>query len=287
MVFGIKRHRDNRNSRPASSTAKYYRTNSTNSSRRSKNRPLRPRSHAVWPSRVGIIVILTATIAFIIWHLIVGPPAKLTVNDTVYHDKKIYQDYLDGQLRKFFNRNKLTFNAAGLSSDLTKQFPELSQVAITLSFFADNPKVNLTVAKPVLLLSAQTGSYVVNEKGVVVDLEAGFAGSQKLINVSDESGLEISRGKTILNPQAINFINDLNSFLTRHSVPVKSFSLPAKAQELYLYTTDTGYYVKFNLGGNLAAQASQLLAVRNQFTGDGTQPSQYLDVRVQGKAFYR
>jgi hypothetical protein len=70
-------------------------------------------------------------------------------------------------------------------------------------------------------------------------------------------------------------------------VSVSSLTLPKTAQELDLRTKDRPYYVKFYLGGDALLQAGQFLATRRQFDTSNTQPAEYLDVRVEGKIFYK
>jgi hypothetical protein len=71
-----------------------------------------------------------------------------------------------------------------------------------------------------------------------------------------------------------------------YSIPVSMLALPNLAQQLDVYTTDAPYYTKFFTGGDPALQAAQMIAARQQFAS-GAKPSQYLDVRVSGKVFYK
>jgi len=83
------------------------------------------------------------------------------------------------------------------------------------------------------------------------------------------------------------FINTVIAQSKRANVPIVSFVLPNTAQEVDLRTSDKPYYVKFYLGGDALIQTGQFLAARHQFDATNSQPSEYLDVRVAGKIFYR
>ncbi|MGH7156635.1 MAG: hypothetical protein ACREGG_00760, partial [Candidatus Saccharimonadales bacterium] len=86
---------------------------------------------------------------------------------------------------------------------------------------------------------------------------------------------------------SVGFINTVIAECKHSKVPISSLVLPTTPQELDLHTADQPYYVKFYLGGDVLNEAGQFLAARNHFAQTKQSPSQYLDVRVQGKIFYK
>ena len=64
--------------------------------------------------------------------------------------------------------------------------------------------------------------------------------------------------------------------------------MPAAENELDMYLTGQSYYVKFNLADSSPLQeVGTFLAVRQNLQQQGITPSQYIDVRVDGRAYYK
>jgi hypothetical protein len=85
----------------------------------------------------------------------------------------------------------------------------------------------------------------------------------------------------------IAFIKAILVHCAKTGIKVDSLTLPTIAQEVDLRTKDRPYFVKFYLGGDSATQIGQFLAARHNFDQTGSQPGEYLDVRVNGKIFYK
>lgn len=233
------------------------------------------------------ILIIGLILFGLIYALIVKPQPRVIANDLSYHSRDTYRVALAKKLGEFKNRNKMTLDAQGIEESMKKQFPEIADVSVQLPLFGQSPTVKLAVAAPTFFLTSEGKVYIVNSAGIAVNRSEELPNVKDLPQVLDQSGFPISKGTQALGGSAVGFIRAVLSQSERSKVPIKSLSLPPAAQELHVRTQDTPYLVKFYLGGDARTQIGQFLAARAQFAKSGINPSEYLDVRVQGKIFYR
>jgi hypothetical protein len=231
---------------------------------------------------VFFVVIVLGIIA----SLVVNPKSDVVVNDTTYHQKKEYADFINSKLGQFKNRNKITFDEASLDKAVMSAFPEVVSSSIELPIFGQKPVVNLDVAKPAFFIKANSDEYLLSSNGVAVDLRSYYPKLGALPTIDDASGFSITKGKRVLSQQDINFLETIVAEVRYQNVPLQKVVLPQSPEEADLYTTDSGYYTKFYMGGDAQSQVGQYLAARNNFKSNPP-PSVYLDVRVNGKVFYK
>ena len=240
-----------------------------------------------WRARVTNSVLLAVILVAVIWSLIVKLPPKVAVNSSIYHSQLVYKDFVNSQADKISNHTKLSFNQNGLVSAIKQQFPELSTVNLSLPIISQTPSLKLKVSKPTFFMTDSTGTYVIDDQGVVVGKSLSLPSIMGLINITDQSGFKLQPGKAAMSTTTITFINGLLLQCQSAKVPVASITLPNIGPELDLITKDQPYYVKFYSTGDLATQAGQFLATRHQLIQTHVTPSQYLDVRVSGKVYYK
>lgn len=237
--------------------------------------------------RILDIVVIIILLYVLGYSLLVKANPKVVVNDTTYHSHANYQAAATKQLSSLKNRNKITLNERGIVDALKKQFPELDNVRVELPLLSETPTIHLSVAKPSFFLASHGANYIIDSQGVATAKAASLPKIKDLTTLTDDSGFSAKLGQQVLSAQNVTFINSVLQQATHANVPVKSLTLPSQAEELDLRTTDHGYYVKFYLGGDPILQSGQFLAARHQFDQSGHQPAQYLDVRVNGKIFYK
>ncbi len=281
-----------RQARTARSKIKLNTYYSSGQSASDKSGPLKPKSfkgHKLygWGKRVLQITIVLGMGALVIHSLILNPTPRITVNDGSYHPAKTYQTEAVKQFSYLKNKNKITFDEQGIANTLKNQFPEIDSVDFQLPLLGKTANIYISVSGPALFLKSQGQIFVIDQKGRAVALATVMPQAEGLIPVEDQSGYPVQIGNQVLNAQEVSFISSLNNQAKKSKITVSSIVIPQKAQELDIRTVDKPYSVKFYLGGDPAVQIGQWLAARAQFEKDGTTPDKYLDVRVQGKIYYR
>lgn len=184
--------------------------------------------------------------------------------------------------------SKITADTEQIAQEIKLQFPELEAVSITLPLIGSQPSVYLHPAQPALLLaSADGGLFVLDTSGRAVAKAANIQGLDKLNLpvVQDQTGLPIEVGRTALPRGNIAFIKEVAGQLKAQDVSVAGIILGANQLDVRL--EGAPYLVKFNLRGNARAEAGAFLAAKQHLEQEGKTPAEYIDVRVDNKAYYR
>lgn len=197
-----------------------------------------------------------------------------------------------------FNRNKFTFDAAGITDELKRQFPEIGRASLTLPLVGHDPVLHIQAIEPkVILLSSGGGMYVIDRNGrAQIDLAHERSRSQiaselaqyDLPTIKDESGLEIEAGQLALSASYVRFISEVAGQLRAAEVQIADMVLPTGGSELLVRARGEPYMVRFNLYGEAREQAGRYLATRTYLKDDPSQnPEEYVDVRVDNRVYYR
>ncbi len=267
----------------------YYRSASgkkddSNPKKRPKNRGF----FRVFLNRTIDLIILGSIIFGLVYSMVLGSNPEVNVSSQAYRPSSSYQSAATDAFGSIKNHNKISLDEDQITKNLQSKFPEISNLQIELPLLDHTPKLHITISVPSFVVSSGGQLYIIDTDGIAVGLASSFPGVTKgLPVITDQSSFKVTRGKPIMSGANVNFTNQLLSICKSAKIPVKSLSLPVRAQELDLQTADQPYYVKFFLGGKVDRQAGQFMAARHQFEITKTTPSQYLDARVEGKVFYK
>jgi hypothetical protein len=248
--------------------------------------------------RFGLIILLIALVISSVNALSLSNNARVLSLDSsggnsFLHDKTAYEAAASQLFaNSIWNRNKITVNTARIDQGMLKQFPELSSVSVTLPLLSKRPVVYIQTAQPALILAARDGSYIIDTSGKALLRAASLpSGSQlKLPLVTDQSGLKIGIGRQVLSSDNVGFIQMVAAQLAAHRFTPASMELPVGTSELDVHLSGQPYVVKFNLqsgAGDARQQAGTFLATQAKLQSQNITPSQYVDVRVDGRAYYK
>jgi hypothetical protein len=257
----------------------------------------KPVKHIVlfWLSRIGLLIFLIAIIASTINVLRLTPSVKIislnqASSSTYLQPDSVYATAANNQLKSsIWNRSKVTVDASGLGNYLRQQFPELSDVSVTMPLLAHRPLVYIQAAQPALVLNTSGGSFVIGTSGKALDrLAPSEPAPVGLPNLVDQSGLQIQLRQQALPASDVKFVQIVAAELAAKNIVVTNFTLPSASSELDAHLTGQPYVVKFNLQSTDAAgEAGTYLATAANLKGQNITPTQYIDVRVDGRAYYK
>ena len=268
-----------------------------------KDEKARERSQSVgigniWLQRFGLIILLVAIVVSVFNILSLSDTAQIltyTSGDTQdpLFNKGEYAAAVNHILSEsVWNRNKVTINTSKISRELKSQFPEITNVSIALPLLSHNPLIYIQPARLVLVIQSSTsGAFVLDANGKALVRSSDnpvVAQKLNLPTVVDDSGLSITIGKQVLPINNVTFIQIVEGELAARHYIVESMTLPASSGELDVKIVGKPYAVKFNLESNdPQQQAGTFLATINQLEKQNTIPSKYVDVRVDGRAYYQ
>lgn len=207
-------------------------------------------------------------------------------NTAIYHDEA--QQLFSQSIS---NHNKLTVDATGISATLKAKYPELSDVSVALPVIGSQPIVYIQPSEPSFVLSANGGSYVLDSTGRALANARSVPAHNvaSLPAITDQSGLQPHVGAAVLPSTSVAFMQTVLAQLKAQNVNVRQIVLPHAAFEADMFITGKPYYVKFNMQDAAGApqQAGAFIAVAQHLESRNITPSQYIDVRIDGRAYYK
>lgn len=186
------------------------------------------------------------------------------------------------------NYSKLSIDTNRIAREIEQKHPELTDVAISLPLIGRRPVIQIRANPPAFILASKHGTYLIGADGraVLHTRDADIAGLG-ITTVTDESGLEPSLGEIVLARDDVGFITTILYQLKSKDMIVQSITLPPISNELHMRFQGRGYYAKFNLRGNALGQAGAFVAIQERLEAENTLPNEYIDVRVEDRAYIR
>ncbi len=240
-----------------------------------------------WIRRLIIIVLLSFLIIASIRFLQLSPD-QVYVSATNNQLDAEYSSVISGLIRQsWFNGNKVTLNKVGLSNFLKDKFPDIINVGVSYPVFKNSLRVNITTSPANIFLSTTYNGGLVNNQGRVVDTSIS-ANNSKLIIVNFPINIKLKDNEYILTQSTINFINTITYELKSKNIAINHYVIVPGNNELDAYISLKNYYVKFNLQSNDPInQAGTFLALSHYLFINNISPLQYIDVRIDGRAYFK
>lgn len=184
-----------------------------------------------------------------------------------------------------WNRNKLTVNTHTTEAEILRTFPELDAVNVALPVVGRRPTVTAHVRMPSIILSTLTNAFILDASGKIVADARQLVSSQrdKLQVIEDKSGLVLRPGNQALTAQTVAFILNVQVQLMDKKLAIAQMTLPIVPNEVDVRIKDQAYYIKTDSTGDARIQVGAYLAAKES----GIEPSEYMDVRVEEKVFYK
>jgi hypothetical protein len=247
-------------------------------------------------SRTSVLTVVVLLVAGALYMLtLTGSPKIVPVtsgsNTYFMQSEAVYQQTAAAVLgSSLFNKNKLTVDTAKVIHELQTRYPEIHTASVIIPVFGQRPVVYLTPYRPSCILTTlDNKAYLLDENGRALASTSQITNSGELSvpTVEDKSGLDIKPGSQALPANTVQFIDQVVSILDAAKIARQSLVLPAASSELDAYISGKPYFVKFNLQGDAKLQAGTFLATKERLEQDRVTPSQYIDVRVNERAYYK
>ncbi len=186
------------------------------------------------------------------------------------------------------SKTKITINTTGLARNIQKLFPEIAGANVSLPLINRRPVYYLQITQPTFLL--QKGSndiYALDEQGRIIMKGDQTLPQSNLVHIEDQTNQDTTVGKQYLPSSQIQFLQNVQAQLADKGVKNISFILPPLANEVYVKLADKPYYIKMTFASDPRLQSGTYLAVKGKLEADKVTPAEYVDVRVEGHAFYK
>jgi len=290
------RERQRRTDRPrvATQTYSYYanRQSSTSATsvqtNRSRGSTEAPQQH--WYNRrsVRLWIMIVLGVIVLVELTFLTTNGRVTIIDATGNlnndaDVAAYEKTFDSLLASnVLNRNKLTIDTNGITSRMRAAHPELESVTVITPLLGIHPSIYINVSEAMFTLKQDANSYVLSAAGYVT----GRGVVTSLPVVVDETGEDIRVAKQLLPSSHVTFMHTVWYQLTKQGIAVDRLVLPkGKAFEVDVRLKNKSYYLKFNVAEDAQRQSGAAVAVIDQL--GNTDPKEYIDLRVPGRAYYK
>jgi hypothetical protein len=279
------------------STLSYYNNRSDKNAqfgRRPDDKAPAKRTKKNFFHHVPALLLLIAVLASVVFISTLNPVAKVVLVDVeknaTIRSEDIYrakaEEFIAGSL---INRSKLMFDSAGLVAEFKDSFPEVAAATVTVPIMGRRPVVEIQTTRPAFILASETNAVLVGNNGVALANTRDLKDLSKLglRSVNDETGLDIEIGKPALPQEQAQFISVVVEQLEKQKFRIDSLTIPQSPYDLHVRLQGQKYFIKFNILEDPKQQAGAFVALQKQLSKDGKAPSQYVDVRVGERIFYK
>lgn len=206
-------------------------------------------------------------------------------------DASAYQSATQELLHQsWFNYAKPTVRAEAISRELQNQFPEIAHAEVRIALVERRPLVRITLREPKLLVvTPEDQVYMIDRHGqAFTAIEGSQIETGDLPVVYDQiGGIAITAGEQALPKETVRFIEAVSLQFAEADIAIASIALPAVANELHVRPQGDDFVGKFDITSDARLQAGTFIATYNRLKRDNISPDEYIDARVQGRAYYR
>ncbi len=253
----------------------------------SQLRSPRLEEHDLRGHRRKLSVLLTGVImgsvmlAWVVDNTVAFVEPDASSNTTPAH-MEIVESYMNAHPME---RLPFLLNTTQLAAYVQSRAPEVATVSINGDGIYMKHSVSISERTPVAMWTLGPDVYYVDASGVAYQ-QKGLT-TQNLLQVKDETGLPLA-SQRVASRRTMQFIGRVVSTLQADaSMRVAEVILPTgQLKQIDIVLENRPYRIKLHSDRAPAGQAADVLSVLRHLDSQSVVP-QYIDARVEGKAFYR
>ncbi len=214
-------------------------------------------------------------------------PTSISILKQTDYYQQSFEDILSESI---MSKSKITIDTKDLEKKILKKHPELQDVSINIPLVSKRPVIQISPAIPVLIITSNTGEFVIGDNGkVLMNMsEVPENQYQGLIRVKDSVISDIGVGETVLPLSTLEFIDDIKYQFQQRNFEAEYIELPAIANELHVRPRGEGYIVKYNLQIDAREQTGVYFTLLDKLKAESAAlPKEYIDVRIESRAYYK
>ena len=147
--------------------------------------------------------------------------------------------------------------------------------------------INVQEISPSLYWSSENKIYWLNQDGIVIAANKPISNQIGLCLVVDKANVPVGLGSRIVTNQFINFVAEAKKGIEQQTnLRVSEIDIRESTYELF-FIVDKGYYIRFNTQRDLKLQLDDLKVVLNKLASLTQKPAEYIDLRIEGRVFYK
>jgi len=201
------------------------------------------------------------------------------------------QALLQSTINDYINRHPIeaflvTLDEQRLAQFLQVSHPEVDSLKITDKWLAGSGEISVVFREPIIVWRINESKFYVDENGTAFTKSYG---KEPALRVEDASGFtpEVAKEGSVASRRFIGYLGQLlGAVRSQHIGKVERVVIPASTRQLDIYFKKRGYPIKTHIDRDPYAQAEDIKNTLRFLDKRHISPG-YVDVRVEGKAFYR
>lgn len=235
---------------------------------------------------LGGVLLIVGLLGFMVANFIVKPPISFTQQGiSQAPDADAYQQTIERYLNDHpFERFGVFLRQAELETAVTRVHTEVLGVGIEHDWYGGNVRFNLTFRQPLLVWQAGIKQFYVDAQGVAFTYNHF---TQPILAVTDQSGIPPDEAGVVASTRFLRFLGQLVAAINGYGLgTVETIIIPAAPRQIDIRLMGREYIIKTNTDRDPQQQAEDLANALKYFDRKGVRP-QYIDVRVEHRAFYK
>lgn len=185
--------------------------------------------------------------------------------------------------KQWFGRNTVLLNTGAIGSYLEEQEPAIKQAKVRRSGL-QGVKISVTERQPSLNWKSNNSVYLLDTDGTVIGPSVGEY--IKLPTVIDSTNLPVKEGSRVAPASFVAFCVGFIARLPEAGLVAESITVPETTSELTIKTTK-GYSIKLDTTRSIESTVTALKTVQAELTRSKKTPKEYIDLRIESKAYYK
>ena len=196
-------------------------------------------------------------------------------------------DFIFRKFLIFFNKNNI-FLATGnrLSEVLINDFPRIFSIEIKKNIFKKDINIKITERKEAGIF-CRSECYYIDKEGVIFENAPRTSGTLILV-INDKSSEKLVIGRSVVGKEFMETLINLRDFLlVQLNLKVLDFTIEAYPSQDLRVNTHEGWYALFDKSRDLKNQLDALKLVLEEKIKDKRQKLEYVDLRIENRAYYK
>lgn len=215
----------------------------------------------------------------------------VAVDGPMYRTRANYQDSVSKIISSnMINHIKPLVPVASIQEKILNNLPEVSSATVSTSLFSHRLNVRLITDSPAAILTqpGQQDLIVSNRGRLLIPANNELkTDTSKLPIVQNQSGITAKAGEQFIRPDEMAMLLKLNEQVSTDN-SVANYVIPTTPHEIWMYEPNRGgYYTRFLLDETILNQYGALRATQKKLSEIGQTPTQYIDIRLTDKAYYK
>lgn len=196
----------------------------------------------------------------------------------------LYQELFSTYYQRHpLERFRFLTNYNQLLNEMNIEAPEVEAIAPAGTAGIGSSRYELTLRQPVASWIVDGNRYYVDAQGVTFTRNY-FA--EPNVTVVDNSGAQVAEGSAIASGRLLSFVGRIVSLSADAGVEVEAIKVPSGSmRSVYVKVKGTPMTVRMTIDRGVEPQVQDMNAALRFFAN--RQKPEYIDVRVQGSAYYR